>query len=371
MKRTICLLLTALMLCASAVSLAETLILEGQVVAARSTTVFAPIGGAVKAVEATVGDRVEAADVLFELRTEVVRAEQSGRVAVFGQAGDTTAAIAAKYGAVVMLEQDSAYTISASTGRSYDRNENKLIHPGEAVYLRSVGENKTNGKGLVTGVTGSEYTVLVTDGEYDLNESINIYRSKDRTTDSRIGQGSLRRANPIAYTGSGAVVRYLVQNGDHVEKGQALFETLTGVFAPEDAVTPQVLAGETGVLAALNVSGGSTVSQFMPVAEIYPDSAMRVKVSVSENDLNSLAVGDRVQVEMDAWPDELLGGTVEKIGMLSEGAAADAMYAVYITLDDIQGVRYGMHATVTTGAADEAPVEEELPDEAPAAAAEE
>ena len=116
-KRILSVLLSALLLLASC-ALAETITFTGTVAASQSCEVYAPIGGTVEAVNAEAGQKVRAEDVLVQLSTRKVYAEEAGVVTgVFGQPGDSADTIAQKYGAVVYIEGDRKSTRSELQSR--------------------------------------------------------------------------------------------------------------------------------------------------------------------------------------------------------------------------------------------------------------
>ncbi len=325
---------------------ADTAVMSGSVVSVRSEYVLAPIGGLVEELGAEEGDLIEAGQTLVTLNTSTVYAQESGTVRLFGEKGDQVDTVAARYGAVAVIEPDPEFILSASTQRAYDSTETRIIHPGEKVYLRSTGNNGRSGRGQVTTVNGSQYQVEITSGSFELNEAVYVYRSSEHTNESRIGQGTVGRRSLSYYTGSGSIVSFLVKNGAKVKKGDALFETLDGTFDGYVMTGREIPSPWGGVLARLQISRGSTIAKNTVLAEIWPEDAMRLVVKVSETDLKAVEPGTRVNVEFDALYKESFGGTVEKVSMKAEDTASgDAQYAVTILLDSMEGIRYGMHAT--------------------------
>ena len=185
--------------------------------------------GTVAAVSGESGQRIGAEDVLLRLSTTKVYAEEAGTITgVFGQPGDNTGTVAEKYGAVMYLEGESVYTISASTDNAYNSTSTRFIHAGEEVYLQCYSDGSHTGQGVVTSIDGTDYTVRVTSGEFLIGETVSIYRGQSAAASRRIGRGTLHRSNPTAITGSGSIVSFSVSAGDTVARGELLFETLDG-----------------------------------------------------------------------------------------------------------------------------------------------
>ena len=344
-------------------ALADSITFTGTVAASETWEVYAPIGGTVEKVEGEAGRKVKAEDVLVKLSTTKVYAEESGTVTgVFGQPGDSAETVAQKYGAVVAIEGESVYSIAASTDNASNSTSTKFVHVGEEVYLECYSDGKHTGKGVITEIQGTDYTVRVTSGEFLIGETVNVFRGDSAVSANRIGRGTLNRVSPTAVTGSGSIVSFAVSAGDTVERGDLLFETLdgsfNGLYMSGDAIT----AGVDGTISQINAQQGSAVQKDSVVAVLYPDNAMRVEASVAETNLASIAVGDPVSIELVWNQDEgvTYPGTVSMISAIADSAAGDAMdgdssvtYTVYIDFTPDENTRYGMSAVVTTLEAEE------------------
>ncbi len=353
MKRFVSILafLTALLFCLSAV--ADSLVLDGTVVSDETVQVYAPIGGTVDKVLATAGDSVQADTPLAELRTTKVYATEDGTVTgVFGQPGDSAETISARYGAVMYIEGESTFTVSASTTNAYNSTETKFVHVGETVYLQGRTSSSRNGVGVITGVDGINYTIEVSTGNFIVGDSVDVFRDSEYSTKQRIGRGTVSRRNPLAVSGSGSIISFAVASGDAVKRGDLLFETLDGTFDGYYMSGKEIYAGVNGTLAEYKISAGSGVQKGAVCAVIYPTSSMRVTAEISEEDLDSLSVGDPVTIELTA--DEDAGtkyeGTVSMISRIatSGGASESVTFTVYVDFEADSHVRYGMSALVST-----------------------
>lgn len=354
MKKLTAILLAAMLLL-PCLALGEDISLNGSVVSVETRKAVFPMGGTVANVAAAAGQRVGKGQMLAELDTVKVYAQESGTVHFFGEPGDGTESVAAKYGAVAYIEPDWHYTVSASNKSAYDTEATKTIHPGEIVYLRCNFDGKHTGTGVVTQVTGSNFTVAVNSGAFLTGETVLVYRDEQYTSALRIGKGGIERNDPIAYAGEGSIVRFCAEEGSHVEKGAPLFETLPGAFDGLKMTGSKVLCPVDGVISAVSAAQGDTVEKGAALAEIYPDSGMRVSANVPETDLRSIAVGQQVTIEFLYAGDVLLTreGTVESISFIAAEKAADdesdeASYEALIAFEPDPAVRYGMKAMVST-----------------------
>lgn len=349
MKKMLCWMVLFLMMTTMAV--AETVMLDGTVVSQGETAVFAPAAGTVTDVHVQAGDFVQAGDVLASLKTTKVYAQQNGTVYIFGEAGDDAAAVASRFGAVAYIEADYQYSIAASTKNAYELEENKIVHPGEVVYLRCYTDGKRVGKGLVTTVSGGDYTVEITEGEFYQGETISIYRQADYANASRIGRANMQRLDPIAYTGTGCIVKYCVSNGQTVKKGDVLFETIDCAYQG-NVVNGNITAPVSGVVTKMNITAGDVIAQDAVLAGIYPAEDMRIEVQTLESDLGYLTVGAAVKVELAYLADGEMtfGGVIEKISRIAAETeeTEEASYAVSIMPDKTDNLFYGMNVTVIT-----------------------
>ena len=277
---------------------------NGTVEARHTGYVYSPVAGTVDEVLVKAGETVTADTVIATLKTTKVYAAEDGVItAVFGQPGDSAETVAEKYGAVMYLEGENTYSISASTSKAYDELENFVVHPGETVYVVARNRTKYKGQGVITAVDGNSYTVMVTEGEFFVGDSMDIMRSADYETTSRIGRGNIARVSPTAVTGTGSIVSFAVQPGEKVQRGQLLFETIDGTYAGLEMTGTEIKAGQDGVIAELNIENGTAVTADSAVASIYPKGDVWVNAAVTEADLNEIAVGQKVKVELD-WNED-------------------------------------------------------------------
>ena len=370
MKKLISLLIALALI--SGAALADSITLTGSVTAREEKCVTCAIGGTVAAVYAQAGQTVKKGDVIAELETEKVYAPVSGTVTgVFGAAGDAVEEVESDFGAVMYIESDCMYTIAANTDYAYADDENYIVHSGESVYLSCYSDATHTGRGVITAIDGSDYTVRVTEGDFLVGETVNVYRGTEVKTKKRIGRGTLSRTNPVAVSGAGSIVNVCVADGDSVEKGDLLFETLSGTFDGYVLSGTQITAADDGVISEVSVSAGDTVEKGTAIAKIYPFSGMQVVAEISQYNLSCINKGDEVTVELlyDGDEEVLLPGTVSMISAIAnESETEDVTYDVYVAFAHDGNARFGMTATVTTPETED---EEELDPEEDAADEEE
>ena len=344
MKKLFLCLLAALLLTTSA--LAEPLTLEGTVVATQSTAVLSTAAGVIRDVSVQAGDHVAARQTIAALMEKTIYAEVSGTVKIFGEPGESVETITARNGAVMYLMPDSKFTISASTRNAYDAPENKIIQPGETVYVRCTTSSEHTGTGVVIALNGSSYTVEITQGDFEDGETVYLYRDPAYPAASRIGKGTVAYADPVAYTGTGMVAQLMVHDGDHVEKGTALFSTLKA-----SAYNGTQQSHVSGTVASVGVTPGTAVEEGSLLAVIYLDDALRLQILADEVDLRSIVPGQ--QVVLNFASGMTAQGQVESISGMpytAEDAAEEnedtAYFPVYVSFTAEAPVACGMTAKI-------------------------
>lgn len=351
--RTILALAMAAMLPTGA-ALAETISFDGTVTAASTCEVTSPLGGVVEHVAVKAGQSVKAGDVIAALRTDRTVADEAGTVtAVFGRVGDSAAAAAERYGAVLYIEGDVKYTVSADLRNAYSAVDTTFVHAGQPVWLRGKNNTDHTGTGVITMVDASSYTVEVLTGDFIVGESVNIYQAEEMRDAGRVGRGSIARKAPKAVTvETGTLVNIAVSAGDRVERGDLLFETLTGVCEPGQA-DAMIRASVDGVVASVSAVQAETVAEDTVVAVIYPADAMQIEGSVAESDLGSVTVGGQAAVTL-SWNEDsavVYDGEIAWISAIADAAdataeSAETSYTVCVTFTPDANTRYGMNATV-------------------------
>ena len=362
-RRMFAMLLALTLLCGA--GLAE-MVFDGVVTGGDAQFVLAPFGGVMDEVNVRVGDRVQPGQVLASIQTTRVYADVEGKISgVFGREGDATEGVTERYGGVLFIEPTNKYTIAASTEKAYNRSENKFVHVGETVYLKCTSDGSHRGAGVVTGMgeKAGEYNVEVTGGEFYIAETVSIYRSGDYAESSRIGRGTVAAAK-VPIKGSGSILKMHVGNGDFVERGELLFETVTGgldgLYAPGNAIVCET----SGIVASVDAGAGASVEKGGKILSIYPDDATRIEMQVRESDLGLVREGMKVDIEFnwDLQRMTRLEGAVTGISYLSANAPAagedgqttaptageEPTYTAYVNFTPDESVRLGMTVLVYT-----------------------
>lgn len=363
-KKCLSIVVSLLLLCSSA-AMAE-ISFNGSVVNSVTYEVYAPIGGTVESVPVKAGQSVTADDVLLTLKTAKVYASEDGTVTgIFGQPGDATENVSARYGAVLYVEGNELYSVSASTENAYNSTDTKIVHVGESVYMVGRSDSSHKGIGVISSIEGISYTVSVQSGTFLLDESVDVYRGEKAVNGNRIGRGTVSRKNPAAYAGTGSIVSIAVTDGQRVSRGDLLFETLEGSFDGFYMSGTSVFAGVEGTIASINATQGGILQKDSVVCVIYPKGEMMVEAELDETDLSYVKIGDPVTVELEWNQDNEVSypGIVTDISAVASAQGSESTgttYTVRVKFTPDQDTRYGMSAVVTTQDAVQTPSEEKV-----------
>ncbi len=339
-------LLWVLMLCLLApAALAETVTFSGTVVPNGTVEVYIHSSARVDALHAQVGNLVAAGDALATLHTNAVYAPMDGVVAaVYGETGDDAAAVTARWGAVLALDEHVTFTVSADNAKAYASLETKNVTLGETVHLQSRSDENRTGTGIIIAIDNSAYTVKGTSGALIPGESVDVFRSADFHEESCLGRGTVARINPTAVSGEGTIVSVAVTAGQSVKKGDLLFVTLPGDQANEVLVSPV-----SGVIAQVNLSQGAAAAEDSVAFVLYAEDAMVIEAPIPEADLSYISVGETVSIAF-LWNEDSAAPITGMVESISSVADENGDYTATILFTPDASVRYGMTVTITPGA---------------------
>ncbi|NLI22109.1 MAG: HlyD family efflux transporter periplasmic adaptor subunit [Clostridiales bacterium] len=325
---TLLTLLWSLPALAAEQDLTDRAVADGVVAAAQFADITAPFSGTLASFDLEPGDTVQAGDVLMRYVTTEVYATEPGVVkAVYAAAGQDAAAVTARYGGVVGVEPTAAYRVEATTSGADKDNENKILHLGEMLYFKTSGNSPTKGTGRVVGVSGDAYTVEVITGEFDLKDSVTLYRKDNYASKSCVGKGKIVRRDALLVTATGRLTQVYVGEGDRVFTGDPLFSLVAADATPEACAT-DITAAAAGVVESVSVAPGQQVYRGQALCRVGLTGRLEVRADVDEVDLGHLAVGDQVPVTLDMRPDQVLMATVTRISQLGESRQNAAYFTV-------------------------------------------
>ena len=125
--------------------------------------------------------------------------------------------------------------------------------------------------------------------------------------------------------------------------------------AKENLAKTKIYAPKNGTISRLNIEIGERVvgtaqmsgTEILSLANL---NKMEVVVEVNENDILNVEIGDKVEIEVDALPNQNFKGTVSEIANSADyvGISADQLttFKVKIEIIDVANFKPGMTATV-------------------------
>ena len=336
-------LMVCLMLTVSPAWAAETF--EGTVVPGETISLTAPYGGTLKSTALRPGSPIQVGDAIAVMETTKVLASEDGTIrGVFAQEGDSAEQT------VLYLSPVSKFTISASIGKAYDSVDAKYVTLGEKVYIKCASDGSHKAIGVITSVSGSSYVVQATAGELYMEETVYLYRTPDYDTQHRIGSGTVSRTEAVAVSGKGSLLKLHVRDGDVVERGQLLFETVEGSIDALISPGSTIRSTADGVVAEIRAQAGQKVSKGDVLLTVYQTQDYQVAFSIPEDMLPTVSTSDCADIYFN-WNEDkeiCFPGTVTEISYVSQTSeeTGEVAYSGYIAFEPDETVRLGMSVSV-------------------------
>ena len=341
-------LLVSLLLTGGALAAEE---FDGTVIAGETVGVTAPYGGTIASVSLRAGETISVGDGVAEIATTKVVAVADGTIrGVFAAEGDSADKT------VMYLAPVSKYTIACSIGKAYASASTKYVRIGETVYIKCAADGSHRAIGTIIAVNGSDYTVQTTGGELYMEETVYLYRSDSYASSARIGSGTVGRTAEIAVQGSGSLLKLYVSDGDEVERGQLLMETVEGDVDAMTVNGSTILSTVEGVIAEVKASAGQKVNKGDSLLTVYPSGTYQIRFTVPEDLLSAVQAGDKVRVSFN-WDEtqaRACEGVVTDISYVSDASegSAETTYSGYVSFAPDESVRLGMNVVVSVINAD-------------------
>ncbi len=362
---------------------------SGSLSPASTKSVYNEAAGKVELINVEVGDTVKAGDTLLklsstDLETEISSLQSSlfsAQVALseVRDSGTNYYVYAPSAGVVKLIENveedDDISVIMKTTGYlciiSRDDKMKIEFEPTTGASF-SVGDpvsvwiKNAEVSGVVDQVDGlgGKIAVTVPDEDYDIGETALVTTLQGE----KLGEGVLEINMPVPVTSiggtidtiyyddndsvaSGAKLFYVTGRIPSAELQQALYTYDEARTALDNALTDQenltIKAPIDGVVTAVNASVGQLLDEGSTAAvTLQSASEFNVVASVDELDIVNVSVGQNVDVEIDAYPNQTFTGTVKKISGVGTVSGGVATYSVTVALDEAPGLMDGMTASI-------------------------
>lgn len=361
---------------------------SGTLTPTNTKTITATYPGSVVSVKKSVGDSVEAGEIVAVINSEQLEAKieevQNSLNNIYTKISNTSEKASSKYikstiaGTVKLINvaaDSSVEDVMGSSGYlcviSTDGKMKLTITATDSVkkydsVVVQIGDEKEDG--TVTNISGNVATIEIGDNTYTVGGSATVY-SEDGTS---LGQGTLLLVNYVKITADdGIISSVLSAENDTVSKNSNLFllkdypmsSTYASLIEQKESLENQlaylkqqmyVSVDYAGVITDLPLTAGEDIAAEQILATIESNDGYEMSITVDELDISSVKVGQSAKITLDSV-EGTFGGTVSYIS--HEGTANNSVttYSVTITIPDIKGALPGMSASceITTSSSDD------------------
>ncbi len=161
---------------------------------------------------------------------------------------------------------------------------------------------------------------------YYIYESINYFSTQNASVTSDMVT--------ITPEITGKVTNWEVKEGDTVKAGQVLGKQDVSTMITTSALNPQTMGNSAdsiiskanikspidGKVVNSNVISGEVISPGMEIATIANTSHFYIKANIEETNIFSIKQGQKVDINIDAYPNRNFTGYVETIGQATQSA---------------------------------------------------
>lgn len=277
-------------------------------------TITAPVAGKVKSLAVSSGDDISAI---------------KGSLLVISTAGQMTASVGGQ-----LTFGDTVTVNDATSGKSYS--------------------------GTVTAAGAQSSTVTINSDDPELTDTLTVVDGGKTYTAGNLAFVSSKAVS--SNSTSNKVTSVYVSENQIVSKGQNLLqldttnanqnvtiaknnltvaqEQLTSAqkAADNDTITSPV----NGTVAVLDVKNGDSLQTGGAIATIIDPGAMQTVISVDENDITKVSVGQKADITLDAISGKTFTGSVAQINPIGTSSNGVTDYSVTVTIDNPTGVMVGM-----------------------------
>jgi multidrug resistance efflux pump len=165
----------------------------------------------------------------------------------------------------------------------------------------------------------------------------------------------------ITATANGKLIDWSGKVGDQLSKDDTI-GTIAANGADGKPIEMPVTVPANGTIVQTNAVQNSFVAAGTPLAQIYDFKNLWVTANIEETKVDEIAVGQDVDIYVDAFPNSTLKGKVQQIGLATAGTFSllpstnsnsnytkvTQVVPVKVSIDDSKGVAIvpGMNATV-------------------------
>lgn len=291
---------------------------SGKTTPVETANVFSLVSGIVKDVNFDIGDTVNEGDVLFTMDTEAIenslRTAQAAYQASLANVDVAQTTLDTVNGASMQMQLENLKNALDSAKMAYDTAKTSYDNT-KALY----------DQGFVSQVDMDAVTDALKNAENSYNQAQSSY---DITSGQLIEENTEKAQASL--------------NAAQAQANSAAAQIASAEKSLRDA---QVKSPISGVVTGNNVVAGTMLSTSSVPFTVMDTSSVIVKVSVSEQIINSLEIGASVDVKISAVSNNEMEGKIKTINPAANSAGT---YDVEIEIPNITGlVKTGMFAEVS------------------------
>lgn len=361
---------------------------SGNLTPRETYSVYNDSEGKIESVEVETGDTVKAGDILVRLSSSDIETNISSYEAalfdaqvalsnvrdtgsnsyvyapsagtlktVMCEAADDVASIMNQYGYLAIISRDDKMRVE------FEPTGDQAFNVGDAVDVWVDNVPITGTVDQTVGL-GANIAVTIPDDNYDVGEEVLITTLQGQT----LGNGTLEINMPVPITAIGGTIDTVYyEEGDDVASGAKLFYTTgrlpssnlqSALLKYEEARTALdnekekqdnliIRAPINGIVTSVGASKGARLDESISLVTLQSQDKFNVVATVDELDIVNVEIGQAVDVEIDAYPDEVFKGTVRRISGVGSVSGGVATYEVTVSIDDAEGkLKDGMTASI-------------------------
>ena len=279
MKKCLICLLTFLL---AASALCEKVELNGTIEYPGTITVYAGTGGTVDAVHVTPGQKIEPGALIAGLSVTRVFMPWDGEIRAVNVTEGETASVQD----AVLYEYKERYLLKASMDYAY-ADDTPPVSVGERFFLACAIDNSHTGYGYAVNVSGTDFDILTTAGEFYPGEVVNVYRGDEANPRRRAGAATVYKADYGRIAADGYITRVYCAEGSRALKGEALFDIALGAEAD------RVISTVGGIVSTVLVTAGTVLGEDTPVLKLIDEASVCIAVYGTEAELTGICAGNR------------------------------------------------------------------------------
>ena len=108
-----------------------------------------------------------------------------------------------------------------------------------------------------------------------------------------------------------------------------------------------ITAPADGIVSTVTTASAAAQEAYTSLCSLYVGDEKEMIISVDELDIISVAVGQKVEIAMDAIEEKTYPATVSKVSQIGTASGGVTVYNVTLTIDGDEQLKFGMNGTAT------------------------